>query len=468
MLDLNAIEHAIIIGFLIYVVLCSGSYLVLNIIAFDSLRHYLRQQRTHETEALYTGLEPPISVIVPAYNEGTTIIASLRSILQLNYPNLEIVVVNDGSSDNTLDVMKSYFEMEEFPEAPRISVPCEKIRGVYLSRRIDGLRLIDKENGGKADAINAGINLSRSPLFCCIDADSVLEPSALLRVVQPFLSNSDVIATGGTIRVANGCKVKNGHLISRGLPKNPLALFQLVEYLRAFLFGRIGWSRIRGLLIISGAFGVFKKQAVIQAGGYAKDTIGEDMELILRMYRILNKAGIKHRVEFIPDPVCWTEVPESLKVFASQRKRWHRGLSESLYVNRDLMFSKGSGVVGWVSYPFFILFEWLSPFVELAGYLFTAYLLIMGKVSPIDSAIVFGFAVMLSMVLSVVSFLLDEITFPGTTRIRGILAMLFVSFLECFGYRQLNMLYKIQGAYAWFANKKHEWGTMTRSGSWQN
>lgn len=468
MLNLTSIEQFIISAFIGYVVLCSGGYMILNFIAFDSLRNHLRQQRTHEDESLYSGLEPPICVIVPAYNEGKTIIGSLRSILQLNYPKIEIVVVNDGSSDNTLEIMKSYFDMEAFPEAPRISVPCAPIRGVYLSRRIDNLRLVDKENGGKADAINAGINLSRSPLFCCIDADSVLEPSSLLRVVQPFLSSSEVVATGGTVRVANGCKVKNGHLISRGIPKNPLALFQLVEYLRAFLFGRIGWSRIRGLLIISGAFGVFKKRAVIQAGGYAKDTIGEDMELILRMYRTLNKAGEKHRIEFVPDPVCWTEAPESLKVFASQRKRWHRGLSESLYVNRDLMFSRGSGTVGWISYPFFLIFEWLSPFVEFAGYLFSIYLLVMGKASFIDATIVFSFAVMLSVLLSTISFLLDEITFPGGTRIRSVMLMVLVSFLECFGYRQLNMIYKMQGTYAWFANKKHDWGVMTRSGNWQS
>lgn len=466
--DLNSIEQGIIWAFLIYVILCSSSYLILNVIAFDALRYYLRQQRTEEAESLYTGLEPPISVIVPAFNEGTTIVASLRSILQLNYPKMEIVVVNDGSSDNTLEVMKSYFDMEEFPEAPRMSVPCAPIRKVYLSKRINNLRLIDKDNGGKADAINAGINMSRSPLFCCIDADSVLEPSSLLRVVQPFLSDSNVVATGGTVRVANGCTVKNGHLIRRGIPKNLLALFQLVEYLRAFLFGRIGWSRIHGLLIISGAFGVFKKRAVIQAGGYALNTIGEDMELILRMYRTLTKAGIKHRIEFIPDPVCWTEVPEHLKVFASQRRRWHRGLSESLYANRELMFSRGSGTVGWISYPFFLLFEWLSPFVELAGYLFTAYLLIMGKASLIDSTVIFSFAVLLSVLLSTVSLLLDEITFPGATSLRGTVVLVAISFLECFGYRQLNMIYKIQGAFAWMSNRKHEWGVMTRTGRWQN
>ncbi len=465
--SLTLMENTFIWLFLVYVLVCSGSYLVLNLIAFRSLQFYLRQRRTHEDDDLYTGLEPPITVVVPAYNEGRTIVASLRSILQLDYPNLEIVVVNDGSKDNTVEVMKSHFDMEEFPEAYRLSVPCQPIRKIYLSRQLNNLRLIDKENGGKADAINAGINLSHSPLFCCIDADSVLEPGSLIRVVQPFLSNPDVIATGGTVRVANGCTVKRGHIIKKGIPSNLLALFQLVEYLRAFLFGRIGWSKINGLLIISGAFGVFKKQAVIDVGGYATGTIGEDMELILRMYRNLIDKGQPHLIEFIPDPVCWTEAPETLKVFASQRKRWHRGLSESLYLNRDLAFKRNSGTVGWLAYPFFFFFEWLSPFVELAGYLFTAYLIIFGRASFVDASVVFGFAVLISVFLSTVSFLLDEITFPGATRIRSVLLMIGVSFLECFGYRQLNMIYKIQGAWAWIAGKKHEWGVMTRSAKWQ-
>lgn len=464
---MSPVEFAIIWGILVYVVLCSGSYLLLNIIAFDTLRGYLRHKRTQEDEFLYTGREPPISVIVPAYNEGATIVSSLQSILQLAYPRLEIVVVNDGSKDNTLEILKDEFEFELFPEAPRLSIKCKEIRGVYLSRRLNNLRLIDKVNGGKADAINAGINISRSPLFCCIDADSVLEPASLIRVVQPFLNNSATVASGGTIRIANGCTVKRGHIIRKGIPKNPLAAFQLVEYLRAFLFGRIGWSRIKGLLIISGAFGLFRRSVVIEAGGYATGTIGEDMELVLRMYRTLIRAKRPFNVEFIPDPVCWTEAPESLAVLASQRRRWHRGLSESLSLNRELLFARGSGTIGWLAFPFFLLFEWLSPFVELAGYLFSAYLLVTGKVSPVDAALIFSFAILLSVFLSTVSFLLDEITFPGTTRIRDFFVLLGYSVLECFGYRQLNMIYKIQGAFAWFANTKHKWGEMKRTGSWQ-
>lgn len=465
---MNPVELTIVWFFITYVMLCSGSYLVLNLIAFNALRYHLRQQRSSTSDLMYSGFEPPISVIVPAYNEGQTIVSSLQSILQLSYPRMEIVVVNDGSKDNTLEVLKRHFEFEVFPEAPRLKIECQPIRQVYLSRTINNLRLIDKENGGKADAINAGINLSKSPLFCCIDADSVLEPSSLVRVVQPFLNKSEVIATGGTVRVANGCTVKRGHIVKKGIPKNPLALFQLIEYLRAFLFGRIGWSSIKGLLIISGAFGVFRREVVIEAGGYAKDTIGEDMELILRMYRSMLAKKQPYRVEFIPDPVCWTEVPESLKVFGSQRKRWHRGLSESLYLNKQLLFARGSGAVGWVSYPFFILFEWLSPFVELAGYLFTAYLLIWGKVDLIGAGLVLGFAVLLSVVLSAVGFMLDEITFPGSTKLRSVSVLFLFSVLECFGYRQLNMIYKIQGAWGWLRKTRSEWGEMTRVGKWQS
>lgn len=464
---MSNLEYGIFLGFLIYIVACSASYLLLNLVAFDTLRTYLQQKRTQGGQSLNNGNEPPISVIVPAYNEGTTIVSSLRSILQLHYPRLEVVVVNDGSKDDTLEVLLSEFEFQAFPEDISDSLPCAPIQQVYLSRTHKNLKLVDKANGGKADAINAGINVCHAPLFCCIDADSILEPDGLVRIVQPFLNHPETIATGGTIRIANGCTAKDGRITSKGVPRNILAIFQMVEYLRAFLFGRVAWSRMKGLLIVSGAFGLFRKSTVVDAGGYTANTIGEDMELVLRMYRTMIAQDKPFRVEFIPDAVCWTEAPESLKVFASQRRRWHRGLSESLTLNSSLLFGRKSGTIGWVAFPFFILFEWLSPFVELAGYIFTAYLLLTQQLSILDASIIYIFAIQLSVLMSVVSLLLDEFTFPGSTSMKGILVLILFAFLESFGYRQLNMVYKIQGSIEWLRNTKHKWGDMTRTGNWQ-
>ena len=466
-LDLMPWQQLLAWIFMIYVLFASAVYLVLNGIAYNSLREFARNKRLDTDLSLYTGLEPPITVIVPAFNEGTTIVSSVQSILQLHYPNLEVVIVNDGSRDNTLDALIKAFRFEPFEEAVRSRIDTRPVRQVYLSRSINNLRLVDKENGGKADAINVGINIARSPLFCCVDADSVLEPASLLKIVQPFLDNPDTVASGGTVRIANGCMVRYGHVVRRGIPGNLLALFQLVEYLRAFLFGRLGWARFNGLLIISGAFGVFHKESVIKAGGYATGTIGEDMELIVRLHRLSSEPGIRGVVAFTPDPVCWTEAPERLADFRNQRVRWHRGLSESLWLNRGLLFNPRGGTAGWLAFPFFVIVEWGSPFFELAGYLFTAYLLLTTDLGLMPIVIVYGFAVSMSVLLSTIGFLMDEITFPGATRLRDVVVLTVFSFLECFGYRQLNMYYRIRGAIMWMSGTKSTWGTMSRSGSWQ-
>ena len=452
------------LGFILYGTLATGIYFAINLLALDTLRQHLSRRPTRGDEPHLTGMEPPISVIVPAYNEGATIVASLQSILQLDYPGMEVLVVNDGSKDNTLEVLLREFEFESFPEAKRLSLECKPIRNVYLSKRMNNLRLIDKENGGKADAINAGINLSRNPLFCCIDADSLLEPAALAKVVQPFVINRGIMATGGTVRVVNGSTVRRGRIVRQEVPDKWLTLFQYVEYIRSFLFGRLGWSRIKGLLIVSGAFGVFHKEKVIKAGGYTTGSIGEDMELILRMYNTMIREGQTKGVEFVPDAVCWTEAPDTLKVFSSQRRRWHRGLSESLENNTELLFAKNSGSVGWLAYPFFALIEWLSPFVEFAGYLFTAYLLISQKVSLSDAGLLFLFAMLLSSSISMFGLFLDQLLFPGSIRARNVFKLAAVSFLECVGYRQLNILYKIQGAFGWITKTRSSWGEMTRVG----
>ncbi len=454
------------VGFLIYFIAIHSGYLLLNLIALLTMRSYLDQHSLQLPRA-YCGLEPPISLLVPAYNEEATITASIRSILQLEYPEYEVVVINDGSRDTTLEVLIAEFRMELFPEAYRQQLDCKPIRGIYRSRLFPNLRLIDKENGGKADALNAGINGARYPLFCAVDADSILQRDSLWRVVEPFLEDPTVIASGGTVRIANGCRVEGGFLTEVGLPGKLLPAFQVVEYLRAFLFGRMGWTALNAVLVISGAFGVFRRDRVIEVGGYRSDCTGEDMELVVRLHRMNRLARRPYRICFVPDPICWTEAPETLKVLKSQRIRWQRGLSESLAMNRGLLFNRHGGAPGWLAMPFMLLFEWVSPLIEVGGYLFMLTGFAFGVVSGEVLALFFLVALSFGMLLSVSALLLEEISFRIYTKPRQLLALLGIVVLENFGYRQLMTYYRLIGLWRWAIGSKASWGTMTRSATWQ-
>jgi cellulose synthase/poly-beta-1,6-N-acetylglucosamine synthase-like glycosyltransferase len=326
------------------------------------------------------------------------------------------------------------------------------------------LLVVDKENGGKADAINAGINLARSPLFCGVDADSVLERDSLQRVVRPFLRDWRVVATGGTVRVANGCEIQQGFLTNVRLPRNMWALFQVVEYLRAFLFGRLGWSQLNAMLIISGAFGLFKTSVVIEAGGYRPKTIGEDMELVVRMHRMLRDQGVDYRVEFVPEPVCWTEAPEDMKTLRNQRIRWQRGLSESLSGNWGLMFSRNGGPPGWLAFPFMVAFEWLGPVIELGGYIFMLFAYLTGLVSWDAFAVFLFVAIGLGILLSASGLLLEEMAFHLYPRLSDLALLALVVVAENFGYRQLNSWWRLVGLYRWAAQTESKWGDMKRKG----
>lgn len=452
---------------LCYFILLNGGYLLLNFMSLFVLYRKGQESILNELPQIYSGVEPPISILVPAFNEEATIAASVRSMLQLSYSDFEIIVINDGSKDGTLAILKQEFGLESFPEAYRIQVPTKPVRGIYRSKRYPNLRVIDKENGGKADSLNAGINASRFPLFCGVDADSILQRDSLQRVVRPFLRDATVVATGGTVRVANGCEVNGGFLTKVGLPRNPLALFQVVEYLRAFLFGRLGWSAINGMLIISGAFGLFKKETVIAAGGYKADTIGEDMELVVRIHKLMRERRQPYRIEFVPDPVCWTEAPEDFTTLKNQRVRWQRGLSESLASHWRLMLSTNGGVPGWVAYPFMLLFEWFGPVVELGGYLFMVFAICFGLISWQAFAVFLLAAIGLGILLSMSGVLLEEISFHIYPRWRQLALLAVFVVLENVGYRQLNTWWRLLGLIRWAFQGEGSWGTMKRKGTWQ-
>jgi cellulose synthase/poly-beta-1,6-N-acetylglucosamine synthase-like glycosyltransferase len=454
--------------FFAYFVAINLGYMILNVLAMVEMPKHLEARLLDLLPRAYTPYEMPVSVVVPAYNEETTIAASVRSMLQLDYPEYEVIVVNDGSRDGTLAALVREFDLVQVPEVYRSRIPTARVRAIYHSKRLPNLRVIDKENGGgKADATNVGVNAARYPLFCCVDADSILERASLRRVVQPFHREPHVIASGGTVRILNGCEVRGGFLEVVRLPSNVLALMQVVEYLRAFLCGRLGWAPLNAVLIISGAFGVFRTDAVVAAGGYKHDTIGEDMELIVRLHRLYRLSARPYRIVFLPDPICWTDAPESLSVLRNQRTRWQRGLSESLMLHRKLLWHPRGGAPGWLAFPFYVAFEWLGPIIEVAGYVFMVLGLATGIIGGAAFWTFLLLAVALGTMLSMSALLVEEISYHVYQRPSELLTLALVAIIENFGYRQLNALWRLQGLWQWATGTGGGWGTMKRIASWQ-
>ncbi len=449
---------------LVYFLMVNGFYLVLLVNASLEMRRHLRRIReeTH-WRVLGSRAAPTVSMLVPAHNEASTVAQSLRALLTLRYANLEVVVVNDGSSDETLAVLTREFELVALHPIYRRRVEHAPVRGLFRSRVNPNLVVVDKENGGKADALNAALNVASGELVCAIDADTLIEADALQRMVRPFLHSDDVAAAGGTVRVVNGSQVKNGRVSVVRAPRNPLAGIQSVEYLRAFLFGRLGWNRLGGNLIISGAFGLFRREPVIAAGGYEHDTVGEDMEMVARLRRQGIERGTAHRIEFVPDPVAWTEVPETLRVLSGQRDRWQRGLADVLVRNRDVFLRPRYGTLGLVALPYFVFVELLGPVVEVVGLLGLVAGLSVGAVDGSFALLFFLVAYGFGILLSCLTLVLDEYSFQRYTRVRDRLMLFMWATLESLGYRQLTAYWRLRGMVKYLRGST-DWGVMTRTG----
>jgi len=340
-------------GFALFYMLSLNSfYALLLLLSIPELwSHWHLAEDEQLTLVLGTEALPPLSILVPAHNEEITIVESVVSFLTLQYPHHEVVLVNDGSTDATMMRLLGAYDLYEVPPAFMINVPTKPVRAYYRSRRYSKLLVIDKENGGKADALNAALNAARFPYVLAVDADTLIEADALLRLARPFLLGKPVAAVGGTIRVANSCVIEHGRVIEARVDRRMLPAVQVLEYLRAFLFGRLGWNRLGGNLIISGAFGLFKRSHLLAIRGYRTGSVTEDMDLVVRLHRYLREHDLPDTMSFIPDPVAWTEVPTSIRVLGRQRERWQRGLLETLWVHRDLLFNFRYGAVGLIAYP---------------------------------------------------------------------------------------------------------------------
>jgi cellulose synthase/poly-beta-1,6-N-acetylglucosamine synthase-like glycosyltransferase len=439
-------------------------YMLQLILAFNVLRRWRLVPNAVRSWRQLSDISLPISLLVPAYNEEATVVANVRSMLALHYPRFEIIVVNDGSSDATLQTLIENYDLRPIVRVYQDEVPHRPIRALYGSSNYPNLIVVDKENGGKADALNAGINLSRLPMFCVVDADSILEADSLLRAVQPFSEDPDrVIAVGGTIRIANGSAVHGGRVVSIGLPNTLLPLFQIVEYLRAFLMSRLAWSEINALMLISGAFGIFKRSAVLAAGGYSHGTVGEDMEIIVKLHRHMREQGADYVIRFVPDPVCWTEAPETLSMLGGQRKRWQRGALETFFKHIRMLFNPRYGAVGLVGFPYVLLLDVIGPPVEVLGYFLIPVSWHFGFLSLEFFMAYLALTFAWGVTISVGALLLEEMELKRFPKARHLALLGLVAILENFGYRQINNLWRVIGYWQFLRGSK-EWGRMTRSG----
>ncbi len=454
---------------LVYSIAIFFVYFSLSIFsAKELIKYYYTEKITNYDAILSSPFAPTISIIAPAYNESVTIVENIRALLSLYYPNFEIIIVNDGSKDDTLAKTIEAYELEKVPYIVDYLIECKEIVDIYKSKKkaFNNLTVINKLNGGKADALNAGINIAKGKFFIAIDVDSIIDPYALQKLVLPFLTSTDtrVIATGGVIRIANSCKIKDGQLIEINVPEDLLPRFQVIEYNRAFLLGRLAWSRLDGLLLISGALGLFDKEIAIASGGYYPKTVGEDMEIVVRMRKYMANKKEKYRVAYLPEPLCWTEAPSTLKILGSQRNRWTRGTIDTIFLHKDLFFNPKFGIMGMLSFPYWVFFEWLAPIVETFGLLYFILLTIFGSPNWVFFSVMFFFVYFFAISFSSYAILYDHLVFHRYTKKRMILKLLVTSWLEPFYFHPLVTWWSLRGNWDYFIRKKKAWGKMTREG----
>jgi len=449
-------------------VLLFSAYIILAVISAVALRRYLRKNSYVDYNTiLLAPLTPSVSIIAPAFNEEKTIVDNIRALLSLYYNNFEVIVVNDGSKDETFQKITEAYNLERVNYFFDYQLPCERIRGVYKSknRSFKKLTVIDKVNGGKSDALNAGLNISKNQLICSIDVDSIMEPDALLRLVKPFMeqSNRKVIGTGGVIRIANSCEIEAGQIKRVRLPERFLPRIQVLEYTRSFLMSRMAWGKLNGLLIISGALGMFDKEIAIKCGGYNTSTVGEDMEMVVRMRRYMCERNLPYSVVYIPDPLVWTEVPSTLKILGRQRNRWTRGTIETLAMHKKLLFNPKYGVLGLLSYPYWTLFEWLAPIIEFLGLIYFIILAIFGQPNWSFFFLLLAFVLTFAISMSTWAVLFEEVTFHRYKQKREVFRLIVAGFLEPILFHPLTVYWSIRGNIDYLRGIR-SWGKMDREG----
>lgn len=474
-----------------YLLIYNTLSLFLFFVAAIKIKRYLDQGKLSNLNLLYHHPSlPAVSFLLPAYNEENGIVESIESLMNLHYPKYEVIIINDGSKDGTFRRVKHHFGFEKNLVLQESPLGCEKILGVYEmpkerfkdKSRMTRMLLIDKKNGGKADALNAGINLSQHPYVCSMDADSLMDPQALLIGMRPFLDHPDtVIGIGGQVGIANGAKVEKGRVLSVSLPKKWVELFQVVEYARSFNVGRTALATLDSLVVLSGVFSIFRRDLVLKIGGYltrnmkteiglrycgAVDTVCEDMEIVVRLYRYMKEFGVKGKVEYLPFPIAWTEVPSRFRDLARQRNRWYRGLSESLWFHKRMLFNPYFKQIGIFAVPYQFFFELLGPLFEFIGYVSLPIFFVFGYLNKTYFILFLLMAIVYGMFLSVLTLLLGiwigaryktehaNYNIFFSTGIWNILLLILVALLSNIGYRQYLLWAQVKGFIDFIKGKK--------------
>jgi cellulose synthase/poly-beta-1,6-N-acetylglucosamine synthase-like glycosyltransferase len=466
---IDAIHHAVVAFNAFVILYMLGQYanqLLLVCCGWREISEYVKRRSLRDYDTIARSeLSVPVSIVIPAYNEEDVILESVRSLLRSHYAAFEVIVVNDGSTDRTLDVLSEVYGLVADRRVPRARVRSKPVLGCYRSLRDERLVVIDKENGGsRADAMNAGLRYARYPLFLAVDADTLLDLDALPRLVREFQVRPETVGLGGIVRIANGSTVEAGHVTEARTPGQLLVNLQIVEYLRAFLVGRTGWSRIGAVLIVSGAFGIFRREEVIAVGGYDPDSFAEDAELVLRLHRYCRERRRPYRIGFIADPVCWTEAPASLATLKSQRNRWQRGLLQMLWQYRGMVGHRRYGSVGMFALPYFVAFEALGPVIEVTGYAVITLSLVFGWLSTVMAVAFFGVAVALGIAFSLGALLVEERAFQRYRRWRCFGRLVLAAGIENLGYRQWYALVRTHATWSQLRGRPLRWGEMARAG----
>ena len=458
-MSINIIIYYINIFFFVYMFLYSIAFFITTVFSSITLEKFLVRREFMGNTVLKNDYNYiPISIIVPAYNEELTIIDSIESLLNLDYKKFEIVIVNDGSSDKTVEVLVDYYNLAKVHKPYRRLVESKDAKAVYENENNIKITLVDKENGGKSDALNMGINICNYPMFLCMDADSIIKKDGLKKIVEPFLEDDNTVAVGGNIKVSNGMVIKDSEVVSSEGKTKFIVKMQKIEYLRVFLNSRVSLNGINGNLIISGAFGLYLKQAVINVGGYTEGLMGEDMEIIVKIHSYYQKNNLPYNTSYVPDAICYTQVPEKMRVLKRQRRRWHVGLGQSLKMHKYMFLNPSYGAVGLVTFPYFVFFEYLTPFLEIMGIITitVSYLLNLINLQ------FFLFYLLVYMgfntIITIISIIINSYIFNDEHT--SVSQLIFYSIIEGFGYRQIISLFRISNPLG--RRKEHKWGNMER------